>query len=200
MSREAPRRPRAGREGASPSDRSATTGPRAMKAPTEKSLTNVALHYLRRYSASVKQLEAVLVRRVKRAERARGEPLELAPAIARILARFIEAGYLDDQRLAVARVGSLRRAGRSTRLIRQKLQAKGFAQGLITEVTRATVDEELAAAFALARKKRLGPYRRGSVDREGRRKELATLARAGFSFGVAQQVIDAPADQRTVPT
>lgn len=165
-----------------------------MRKPTEKSLTNVALFYLRRHSASVKQLERVLVRRVKKAEREHGEPFELTDAIARIVERFVAAGYLDDRRLAVARTGSLRRAGRSTRLIRQKLKAKGLAPALVDEVTKTTAEEELTAAFALARKKRVGPYRRAAVDRDGRTKELAVLARAGFSFGVAKRVVDAAAD------
>ncbi|MEW6432177.1 MAG: regulatory protein RecX [Myxococcota bacterium] len=173
-----------------------------MRKPTERSLANVALLHLRRHSASVKQLERMLLRRVRKAEREFGEPFDLSPAIARIVARFVGAGYLDDRRLAVARTGSLRRAGRSTRAIRQKLRAKGLASALVDEVTKAGDGDELAAAFVLARKKRLGPYRRAAVDREGRAKELALLARAGFSFGVAKRVVDASADdaQRTVPT
>jgi regulatory protein len=169
-----------------------------MRKPTEKSLTNVALFYLRRHSASVKQLERVLTRRVRRAERELGESFDLAAAIARITERFVEAGYLDDRRLATSKTDSLRRAGRSTRLIRQKLRAKGLAPALVEEVTKATAEQELEAAFALARRKRVGPWRRAQVDRDGRMKELAVLARAGFSFGVAKQVIDAA--QRTVPT
>ena len=52
----------------------------------------------------------------------------------------------------------------------------------------------MAAAFKLARKRRLGPFREPDSDAraERREKDLATLARAGFSFDVAQQVIDAP--------
>jgi len=164
---------------------------------TEKSLTNVALFYLRRHAASVKQLEAVLTRRVRRAERALGEPLPLRDAIARVVQRCVDAGYLDDRRLAQGRTESLRRAGKSTRLIRQELKQKGLAPSLVDEVTKATAGQELEAALALARRKRVGPYRRGQLDRAGRLKELAVLARAGFSFGVAKQVVDA---QRTVPT
>lgn len=173
-----------------------------MRRPTEKSLTNVALFYLRRHAASVTQLERLLARRVKKAEREFAEPFDLSPAIARIVARCVDAGYLDDRRLAVARTESLRRAGRSTRLIRQKLKGKGLAPALVDEVTKGSAEQELAAAFALARKKRVGPFRRGVVDREGRARELAMLARAGFSFSVAKQVVDSSQAeaQRTVPT
>jgi regulatory protein len=158
--------------------------------PTEKSLSIAAVGSLRRHSASVKQLERPLVRRVKEAEREFSERWVLADAVA----RFVDASHLDDRRLAVARTIRLRRSGCSTRVIRQKLQAKGIAPALVAEVTKASADEELAAAFVLARKKRVGPYRRAAVDRASRAKELAVLARAGFSFGVAKRVVDAPTD------
>jgi regulatory protein len=50
----------------------------------------------------------------------------------------------------------------------------------------------LAAAAAYARRRRLGPFRRVPEERaERRQKDLAALARRGFGYGVAKQVIDA---------
>ena len=50
---------------------------------------------------------------------------------------------------------------------------------------------DFAAAVALAKRRRLGPFNmRG--DRDARReKDMAALARAGFGVGVAARVIDA---------
>ena len=45
------------------------------------------------------------------------------------------------------------------------------------------------AAHALARRRKLGPYRPGERSAY-REKDLAALARAGFSFGIAREVID----------
>jgi len=47
-------------------------------------------------------------------------------------------------------------------------------------------DPDLAAACAFARRRRLGPYRRGAGDRV---KELAAFARAGFSRDAARAVL-----------
>ena len=53
---------------------------------------------------------------------------------------------------------------------------------------------ELEAARALARRRRLGPWR-GPAERAARReKDLAALARAGFGLDLARQVIDADED------
>jgi regulatory protein len=47
----------------------------------------------------------------------------------------------------------------------------------------------MAAAHALARRKRLGPYRTG--DRAAfREKDLAAFARAGFGFAIARRIVD----------
>ena len=52
-------------------------------------------------------------------------------------------------------------------------------------------EPERSAATRLARKRRLGPYRPVAARRDNREKDLAALARAGFSYDVALSVIDA---------
>jgi regulatory protein len=51
---------------------------------------------------------------------------------------------------------------------------------------------ELAAATALALRRGLGPYRRTKREKGSRDKDLAALARAGFSYKIARTVIAAP--------
>ena len=51
--------------------------------------------------------------------------------------------------------------------------------------------DEKSAARIWARKKRLGPFRRDAQTRqENRQRDLAALARAGFSFSTAKKIID----------
>ena len=49
-----------------------------------------------------------------------------------------------------------------------------------------TADPDLAAACAFARRRRLGPFRRGQADRA---RELAAFARAGFARREAEAVL-----------
>jgi regulatory protein len=51
---------------------------------------------------------------------------------------------------------------------------------------------ELAAACALVRRRRLGPYRAPGKRVDCRQKDLASLARAGFSLALARRVLKAP--------
>jgi regulatory protein len=87
---------------------------------------------------------------------------------------------------------SLRAGGRSTRAIAAKLRQKGLGaevvQQQLTRVRAEIPDEE--AARTLARKRRLGPFRRPGTPPASKEKELAVLARAGFSYSVARRVLE----------
>jgi len=162
---------------------------------TAKTLENAALVYLARYQTSAENLRRILARRVERA--ARAGPLDRATAslwIERLIARFRMAGVLDDRAYAAARVASLRRAGAATRAIRARLLKKGVPPDVVEAALKPGDDRDhvdLIAAVVLARRRRLGPYRRGGKADGWRERELALLARAGFSYAVARTVVDA---------
>ena len=169
-----------------------TTAPsrRLPRKATRKSLENAALHYLERFSTSRENLRRVLSRRVRRSAMAHGtDPAEGARWIDEIVEKLERLGILDDRAYAETRVASLRRRGVSSRVIRAKLRIKGVED----EIVDTTIDQaepDLTAAIALARKRGLGPFRTG--DRAAfRERDLSVLARAGFSYDVALEVVDA---------
>ncbi|HIJ39335.1 MAG TPA: regulatory protein RecX [Rhodospirillaceae bacterium] len=169
-----------------------------VKAITQAYLEKVAMRYLERYSASTASLRRVLLRRVEGAVRLGlsdgvAEALMVEPLILRLQAM----GLLDDFRYAEGKAASLLGRGRSMRAIRHYLQDRGVAAENIDPVLSglAAEDEEgspdLQAARNYARKRRLGPHRPGSERSLHRLRDLAALGRAGFSWAVAQAVIDA---------
>ena len=166
---------------------------RQPRKPPPSSLENAALYYLERYASSAENLRRVLSRRVDRA--ARVHEIDVADVHAQIdalIRRYEAAGLLDDRAYAETRVNSLRSRGGSTRLIRLKLRQKGVAPGAIDQALADDRSEvgELKAAIAFARRRRLGPYRR--TDRAaGRDRDLASMARAGFSYDLARRVVEA---------
>jgi len=147
-----------------------------------------ALHYLGRYASSAENLRRVLQRRVRRYA---PEAVSGATALVdTLVARYREAGLLDDAAYAVGRVQSLHRRGESLRAMRARLAAKGVAAAdaaeAISVLCSASADPDLAAACAFARRRRLGPYRRSTADHA---RELSAFARAGFSRRVAEAVL-----------
>jgi len=169
----------------------------AQKKPRKASpryLENAALHYLKRYSATVSQLQRVLLRKVDRSLRFHGgERAEALGWIKELTDKLIRNGLINDQAYAGQKAQSLRASGRSARVIAQKLRMKGVAPEIVTQkLAEATAEvSEDAAASIWARKKRLGPFRRDAQSRqENRQRDLAALARAGFSFATAKKIID----------
>jgi regulatory protein len=174
------------------------------KIPNAPYLANVALHYLGRYAASEASLRRVLTNRIYRAgmdhpdfaadaEKKR----ELHSAIEAIIETHKRTGIINDAVFAEMKVGSLRRQGKSRRMIQQKLGVKGVSGAIVAAALDQNADGaepqdvELKAALALAKKRRLGPFRQTPADDDRRRKDFATLARAGFSSAIARQALKA---------
>jgi regulatory protein len=172
--------------------RTRVRGPRKV---TPKSLENAALYYLQRFATSSENLRRVLMRRVERSARFHGtDPAEAAPWIETLIERFTATGLLNDALYAESRAASLRRRGASARTITFSLRGKGVGgetiEAALGAADEAEAEPELAAAVRLARKRRLGPFRSGGRS-DHRERDLAALARAGFSYDTALAVIDA---------
>lgn len=175
---------------------------RAKKIPTAQSLEGAALFYLSRYAASEFSLRRVLENRLRRAARHnqdfandRAAQNHLRETIQAIIEKHKRTGVLNDAAYAEMKTASLRRAGRSARAIKQRLGQRGIAPRVIEGTLNKSVDEEggeeaeIKAALILARRRKLGPYRAKPADPDQRRKDLAILARAGFSFDIARKVL-----------
>jgi regulatory protein len=139
-------------------------------------LEAAALRYLGRYASSVENLRRVLARKTE----------DLA-AIEAAVAKCVRLGLVDDRSYAAGRSASLARSGASRRAIAERLRAKGVDAETIRGALEGASD--LAAACALARRRRLGPYRPEAQRRAFREKDLAALARAGFPLDVVREVL-----------
>jgi regulatory protein len=157
-------------------------------------LEKAALHYLERYASSEANLRQVLLRKVERSARAHGTDREAgSEAVEALLARLRDAGYLDDAAYARGRAVGLHRAGHSVRAIQARLRQKGVDPDTAAQALEQLEDEaeapELAAALRYARKRRLGPYRAEAERDVKAERDLAALARKGFSLDLARRVV-----------
>jgi len=171
---------------------------------TPQSLHNAALFYLERFSTSAENLRRVLIRRVERS--ARIHETDRAEGIAivdELIARFRKSGLLDDRVYAAARAKTLRRRGMPSRGIRARLRQKGVgkedADAGLAAADENAGDPDLAAAVTFARRRRLGPFRAAGGRQETGEKDLAILARAGFSYDVARRIVVATTPEELKP-
>jgi regulatory protein len=161
-------------------------------------LENAALFYLERFSTSVENFRRVMRRKVDKSARFYEENTEQHyPLIEDLIERYKTSKLLNDDLYAESKTRSLRRQGNSSKIIQQKLFAKGLspevisnAMDKINQELKETNDThpELVAAERYAKRRRLGPYRTRDIENADQ-KDLASLARAGFSYEIAKQVL-----------
>ncbi len=173
-------------------------------APDAGRLQERALAHLSRYAATEAGLRRVLHRFIDRwlrlAEEAGVDGARQAASSAReaaglVVARLAEGGTVNDAAFAESRARRLQKSGRSRRAVAAHLTAKGVS----AETVRAVLPDagaeegadELAAALAFARRRRIGPFRRSAEppDAEAAFRELGMLARAGFPQDVARAAL-----------
>jgi regulatory protein len=167
--------------------------------PTESLLHDTALRHLARYGATQAGLLRVLDRRIARWAASEGGDAERAgearAAARRVVTRLAESGALDDAAFASTRSRSLRRAGKSARAIGAHLSARGVPGEIAAALPRPNGDDEVAAAAIHMRRRRAGPFRTAPEKPETARRELASLARAGFGHHVASAALRLSADE-----
>lgn len=147
-------------------------------------INDLALHYVARFATSGAKLEDYLRRKL----RERGWEGEGDAPVRELVDRFVTAGYIDDEAYARAKSGSLLRRGFGTRRVDQALNAAGIAEEVRNEV-RAGLAQQRAAAFAMAKKRRFGPFSQVPIERPLREKQLAAMLRAGHPLELARGVL-----------
>ena len=161
---------------------------------TRLKVEQMALAYVNRFDCTATKLKRHLAERIRK----QGGHESAETWIDELVERYLGSGVLNDARFAKNLATQLTTRGKSSRMISQKLAMRGVpsdvAQELMTARKQDEPDAELDAARAFARKRRLGAYRDAEKRAEFRQKDLASLARQGFSFDIAKKALGSEAD------
>ncbi|MBR6741360.1 MAG: regulatory protein RecX, partial [Clostridia bacterium] len=106
-------------------------------------------------------------------------------ACAKVIARFIEVGLLDDRRYAETLAERLIETNVSKREALQKMLSKGLPYDLAKAVLEETEADENTQIRNLIEKK----YRNKLQQENGAKKVFDALARKGFSFGAIREAL-----------
>lgn len=165
--------------------RGARTAARPLDA---EGLERLALWYLQRTQTTRVRFERYLARKL----RERGWAGEGEPPVARLAARFIDLGLIDDRAFAAARGRSAEAKGQGRARLRQRLAADGVGADDAAEAVAAL--DPLAQAIAYARRRRLGPFGPPAADRAARERQIAAMARAGHPLELARRIVAAESE------
>ena len=110
-------------------------------------------------------------------------------AIARVMARLDEAGYINDTDFAEQWAASRSAKSMGTRRIQMELRQKGVDSDIISHTLSALdSDDVFAGALKAARKSAAGKDLSNIKDRQ---KIMAALARRGYDYATAKQAVAA---------
>lgn len=161
------------------------------KCLTEKRLLNITLFYLSQREASSEKVRAMLKRRLQRMKQ-RGEeiPPQANEWIENIIQKVKDLSYLNDNRYAENQIRCMIQQGKSERYMTMKLATAGIDSDTVHHLLQEFESDELSRAIRYAQKKKLGIYNLKSDSDP--QKDLAKMARAGFSYDIAHQALNNP--------
>ena len=149
-----------------------------------------AQNYLARYFSSSFMLRRALERRAMRFIRKHGGTMEEArPLIDAEVQKHIKSGGVDDLLFAKTMTAELQKSGDSSLKIKQKLFKKGIPSSIIDQVLKESENNPRKAALRYAKKRGFGPYRAPHITTDRKQKELASMVRAGHSYGISKEIL-----------
>ncbi|MCJ7421793.1 regulatory protein RecX [Sphingomicrobium astaxanthinifaciens] len=149
----------------------------------------LALRYVERFATTRAKLGAYLARKVRERGWA-GEPAA-SEAIAALVERFAERGYVDDRSFAEAKARDLTLRGYGARRLDQALYGAGVGEGDADGARAIARAGAVEAALKFAARRRLGPFAQAAIeDPRQRQRALAAFQRAGHGFRLAAAILD----------
>ena len=160
-----------------------------MKTINREKLKKYALDYLNKYASSKKNLEMILLKRIKKyVWEDKESQKQYHKEIMSIINELEKNNIINDEIFADSKIFEYLRLGKSNLSIRYNLLKKGINKECVDKIfiklKNENPDYELEAAIIFAKKKKLD-----FGDLNNKDKNLSKMARAGFNYGIALKVL-----------
>ena len=150
-------------------------------------LLKYAIYYLSKYSSSKKNLEFILKKKIRRLSDEKKIRFQLYNEIQIIIEKLEKLNLINDQVFVESKIQSLQYQVKSKNYIKQYLLQKGIDKQLIEEQislfyeNNKNLEKENALKFA---------KKRNFLDNDqDYQKKLSKMARAGFSYDIAKEIL-----------
>lgn len=150
-------------------------------------LLKYAIYYLSKYSSSKKNLEFILKKKITRLSDEKKIRFQLYNEIQIIIDKLEKLNLINDQVFVESKIQSLQYQAKSKNYIKQYLLQKGIDKQLIEEQislfyeNNKNLEKENALKFA---------KKRNLLDNDqDYQKKLSKMARAGFSYDIAKEIL-----------
>ena len=150
-------------------------------------LLKYAIYYLSKYSSSKKNLEFILKKKIRRLSDEKKIRFQLYNEIQIIIEKLEKLNLINDQIFVESKIQSLQYQAKSKSYIKQYLLQKGIDKQIIEDQislfyeNNKNLEKENALKFA---------KKRNLLDSEqDYQKKLSKMARAGFSYDIAKEIL-----------
>jgi len=150
-------------------------------------LLKYAIYYLSKYSSSKKNLEFILKKKIRRLSDEKKIRFHLYNEIQIIIEKLEKLNLINDQVFVESKIQSLQYQVKSKNYIKQYLLQKGIDKQLIEEQislfyeNNKNLEKDNALKFA---------KKRNLLDSDqDYQKKLSKMARAGFSYDIAKEIL-----------
>ena len=150
-------------------------------------LLKYAIYYLSKYSSSKKNLEFILKKKIRRLSDEKKIRFHLYNEIQIIIEKLEKLNLINDQVFVESKIQSLQYQAKSKNYIKQYLLQKGIDKQLIEDQislfyeNNKNLEKENALKFA---------KKRNLLDNDqDYQKKLSKMARAGFSYDIAKEIL-----------
>ena len=150
-------------------------------------LLKYAIYYLSKYSSSKKNLEFILKKKIRRLSDEKKIRFQLYNEIQIIIEKLEQLNLINDQVFIESKIQSLQYLAKSKNYIKQYLLQKGINKQLVEEQiylfyeNNKNLEKDNALKFA---------KKRNLLDSDqDYQKKLSKMARAGFSYDIAKEIL-----------
>ena len=153
----------------------------------KEKLLKYAIYYLSKYSSSKKNLEYILIKKIRRLSDEKKIRFKLYKEIKIIIDKLEQKKLINDTIYAESKINVLLNQVKSKNYIKQYLLRKGISSELADEQISLFYEKnqnlEKENALKFAKKRNL------INDKKDYEKKLAKMARAGFSYEVSKKIL-----------
>ncbi len=153
----------------------------------KEKLLKYAIYYLSKYSSSKKNLEYILKKKIRRISDEKKIRFQLYKEIKIIVDKLEQLKLINDTIYTESKINALLNQVKSKNYIKQYLIRKGVSQELADEQISLFYEKnqnlEKENALKFAKKKNL------LKDNKDYEKNLAKMARAGFSYEISKEIL-----------
>ena len=161
---------------------------------TVEEMRNFSFSYIEKYAPSKQQLKTYLLKKYLKTSSINVNKRDISNLIDVVVSNLEKTKFISDKFYSEIKAKNLIQKGSSINKIRYYLISKGinadYIKDTISKIKENNQDQDFFSAIKICKKKRIGPARTEDNRSLFYKKDIAILARNGFSFDISKRVMD----------